>query len=143
MSRTNLPNYQKDILLEIVGRLSPVTINDWAAVCKEYQVITNESQLRQANNCKRFYVEKCCVKNKRHRDEDLLDISKDSHVKKSRDNFLINEVNENLNENSSFKNLIINYDKTISPNKDILIDINTDKYQKNGDVFHLANDIQN
>ena len=52
------PQYKNDILLSILEKVLPANVNDWEAVCSEYQTKSGEDSLRDVDSVKRHFNEK-------------------------------------------------------------------------------------
>ena len=63
--RAGIPNFKKNIVINIVGAHLPVSSDDWKECCEAYQAATSELLLRDNADFKRYFWEKCCNKGKK------------------------------------------------------------------------------
>jgi hypothetical protein len=56
--RTGIPNYNKEILLDVIERLLPTSSDDWKEVSQEYMQLSGESILRDSAEVKRQFMTK-------------------------------------------------------------------------------------
>jgi hypothetical protein len=60
--QTGVPNYKKDILLNIIENILPSSSDDWMQVAIRYQDASGEVKLRDPYEIKRQFTQKLCNK---------------------------------------------------------------------------------
>jgi len=58
-------NYKTDVLIQVVEELLPNGAQGWTEVARLYQVRTGEFTVREYDDVKRHWIEKCCNKFKK------------------------------------------------------------------------------
>jgi len=58
--KSGIPNYKKDILLNVIESILPVSSLDWEIVASRYQEISGESVIRDHMEIKRQFNQKLC-----------------------------------------------------------------------------------
>ena len=76
------PNYQKDILLNIISDLLPTGALAWQRVAERYRAGSGENSDREPADLKRFFVQKVCNNNKKPTGEASGDIKRAQDIRR-------------------------------------------------------------
>lgn len=63
--KAGVPNYKKEIFLNVVSDVLPSGANEWQIVAERYQMASGEIIVREGADVKRYFIENCCNNNKK------------------------------------------------------------------------------